>query len=151
MSAALRRFVARSLIVAVVLVAAVLSPGVDRPAWSAMSADDWAGLWRGTYVCSQGVTGLNLTIRRVDDKNLTAVFSFFAVPENPGVPSGEFEMTGQVEASGHLLLYPTEWTRETPGYVSVGLDGAQVPGSGVYRGQVDGGGCGRFLLRRDPG
>jgi hypothetical protein len=128
-----------------------------------VSADDWTGIWRGTYVCAQGVTGLFLTVRRIGESDVTADFAFFAVPENPGVPKGEFDMTGRPGPQGnHLQLSPHAWITRPPHYLMVALDGdydeasgeysGRVLGpeaSGEYSGRVLGPTCTRFILRRD--
>src|SRR5580692_1723672 len=51
-----------------------------------------AGTWTGTYVCSQGETGLRLAIRAASGGALTATFNFYAVPANPHVQSGGFTL-----------------------------------------------------------
>ena len=130
----------------------MLAPCADRPAVSRplTSVDDWLGLWRGTYVCGQGVTGLSLTVKRSGEGDVAAVFSFFAVPENPEVPSGEFDMTGRPGPQGnHLRLFPHAWTNAPPRFVMVGLDGDYDEASGEYSGRVRGPACTRFILRRD--
>lgn len=69
---------------------------------------DIAGVWEGRYTCAQGVTGLTLTIEGRSE-NLTATFTFSSVPENPGVPTGEFTMTGELRCDGTVELEPGEW------------------------------------------
>jgi hypothetical protein len=114
------------------------------------SAAEWGGAWHGTYVCYQGTTGLDLTIKALDADNVMAIFSFHAIPQNPLLPSGEFTMTGQPGPNpGHLRLSASSWTTRPPGYVTVDLDGIYDPASGEYRGRVRGPRCGSFRLRRD--
>jgi hypothetical protein len=124
------------------------SPAAARPL---VTVDDWIGLWRGTYVCYQGVTGIYLTVQRTSDDDVAAVFKFFAVPENPGVPSGEYDMTGWPGPQmNHLQLYQHKWISAPPrGYVMVGLDGDYDEATGDFTGRVRGPGCTRFILRRD--
>jgi hypothetical protein len=115
-----------------------------------VSADDWIGLWRGTYVCNQGITGLFLTVRRSSADDVTAVFRFFAIPENPGVPIGEYEMAGRLGSqNNHLQLLPLWWIQAPPQYVMVGLKGDYDEATGEYSGRVLGPGCAKFILRRD--
>jgi hypothetical protein len=132
---------------AILLTLGAVSAAASRPL---VSAEDWTGVWRGTYVCAQGVTGLFLTVRKREAGGVTAVFRFFAVPENPDVPSGEFDMAGMPGAeTNHLDLFPQAWIRRPPRYLMVGLDGDYDEITGAYSGQVDGPGCSRFILRRD--
>jgi hypothetical protein len=140
--------------IGVTLMTALLALGAACPAVSRplASVDDWIGLWRGTYVCPQGVTGLFLTVRRSSADDVAAVFRFFAVPENPGVPTGEYEMAGQPgPQNNHLQLYPRRWIKAPPRYVMVGLDGDYDEATGEYAGRIlgPGGACTRFILRRD--
>ena len=115
------------------------------------SPGDWSGAWHGTYDCAQGITGLDLTISPLGARSVKAVFSFHAVPQNPSVPSGEFEMAGQLgERPGHLMLRAGAWTVQPILYVTVDLDGDFHPASTEYRGRVLGPGCTFFHLRRDP-
>jgi len=114
-----------------------------------MAPDDWSGNWHGIYFCAQGVTGLTLSIKPSGLRNVSATFSFYAVPRNPTVPSGEFAMVGRLEHSGHLDLRATAWRTQPPNYLTVDLEGDYDPMSGEYRGHVRGPGCGLFRLRRD--
>jgi hypothetical protein len=125
---------------------------IDRPAVSRplVSAEDWVGRWRGTYLCNQGLTGGVLTIERSGADGLAAVFSFFAVPGNIRVPSGTFDMTGQPGPQGnHLRLSPTKWIKRPSGYAMAVLDGDYDESSGAYSGRVILAGCTWFVLRRE--
>jgi hypothetical protein len=135
-----------------ILLTTVLAFGAHRPAASRplMTADDWVGRWRGTYVCNQGVTGLQLTVRRSETGEVAAVFSFFPVPENPDVPDGAFDMSGKLGPQrNRLQLFGRMWINAPPRYLMVGLDGVYDEATGEYSGSVDGVGCTKFILRRD--
>jgi hypothetical protein len=139
-----------SLAAAVLTAALALLAGSPAAARPLASADDWIGIWRGSYVCAQGVTGLFLTVKRLETGDVAAVFRFFAVPENPAVPSGEFDMAGTPGAeTNHLDLYPRQWIVRPPNFVMVALDGDYDEATGNYAGEVHGPGCSRFILRRD--
>jgi hypothetical protein len=110
----------------------------------------WNGTWRGVYDCAQGVTGLDLTITVIESRRVTAIFSFYAVPQNPDVPSGEFVMTGEFgPGPAHLLLHAGDWTKHPFFYVTVDLDGDFRLDPDEYHGKVLGPGCFVFRLRRD--
>jgi len=83
-------------------------------------AQSLAGIWSGTYTCSQGLTGLTLELSYAGGEQLTGVFNFYEVPSNPGVPTGSYKMTGSV-SSGVLTLHGTEWIEQPSGYGLVGL------------------------------
>jgi hypothetical protein len=142
----------RTMLAVSAVLSAVLAgrPAAARPL---VSAEDWAGLWRGTYYCRQGVTGLFLTVRSSQTGDVTAVARFFAIPENPSVPTGEVEMAGRPAAPpqiNHLNLSPRGWiTSPPPRYVLVGLAGDYDEATGDFSGSVLGPGCTRFILRRD--
>jgi eukaryotic-like serine/threonine-protein kinase len=107
-----------------------------------------AGTWTGTYVCSQGETGLRLAIQEASDGALTATFHFFAVPANPGVPSGSFTMTGTDSHAGMRLVYG-HWIKRPAGYEMVDLS-APPPSNGGDRlsGTVTLSGCTTFTVTR---
>lgn len=117
----------------------------DEPTGAAASL---TGTWQGTYVCSQGETGMTLTV--VDsDGDLDAIIEFYEVDSNPGVPSGAFAMEG-TSADGAVSLEGTEWIDEPEGYVMAGIE-AELTGSGEVQqlaGSVDGEGCTTFTLDR---
>ena len=133
-------------LLALIVVASLLGQG---RAATLMTPDDWSGSWHGIYFCAQGVTGLTLSIKPSGLRNVSATFSFYAVPRNPSVPSGEFAMVGRLEHRGHLDLRATAWRTQPPNYLTVDLEGDYDAMSGEYRGHVRGPGCGLFHLRRD--
>lgn len=121
-------------------------------AQSMKEAGDWSGTWSGRYVCAQGATGLALTIQRGEANAVMARFSFYPLPENPQAASGQFMMRGRVDAADpdRLHLVAAQWLQRPAGYVTVDLDGRFNAASGDYAGRVDGIGCSRFVVRRDP-
>lgn len=119
-------------------------------------AGDLSGVWTGAYVCAQGETGLSLTIRAVGSR-LWAVFAFSAVPENPDVPSGAFEMTGRLIQGRSVSLNAGEWLDWPAGYETVDLRGEMRIENGieVIEGRVlfdpAPGACTTFRVERRPG
>lgn len=110
------------------------------------------GTWRGGYVCSQGHTALALTIEPRKDGTLAALFHFEAASDNPGVPTGCFEMDGRLDAAtGRLSFRPLRWVVRPAGYVMVGLEGSLSPDTARLEGQVAGPGCTAFRVEREPG
>ncbi len=107
------------------------------------------GIWKGTYVCGQGLTGLTLTIEGVDLSQLTASFKFYPVPENPGVPNGELGMIGEFDPNmGQLEMRPGEWVRRPSGYATVGVTAALDTTAQTLTGRLLVGGCKPFELTR---
>jgi len=112
------------------------------------SADPWyVGEWKGAYGCNQGVTGLTLTIEGQDPAHVTATYEFYAVNENPDVPSGSFRMTGTYD-SGRLALQGSEWIEQPEGYVMVGYESNADLGVDPHHlfGTVIGQGCTLFTM-----
>jgi hypothetical protein len=86
------------------------------------------GTWTGSYACAQGETGLRLVIQAAPGGTVTATFNFFALPSNPGVPSGSFTMTGTYSSAGVNLKHD-RWISQPPGYEMVDLS-ADLPSQG---------------------
>lgn len=110
------------------------------------------GTWRGAYQCAQGNTALALSIEPRKDGSLGALFHFEAATDNPGVPTGCFEMQGRFDpATGAVALRPLRWVLRPADYLMVGLAG-RLSGRGErLEGQVQGPGCTAFLVERAPG
>ena len=107
------------------------------------------GVWAGTYTCAQGLTGLQLTIRDTGGGTLAAIFSFYAVSSNPGVPSGSYAMTGTYSATG-IVLHQDYWINQPSGYEMVDLE-SPPPSGNTLHGTVAGGGssCTTFSVTND--
>lgn len=123
-----------------VLVACSVLPMAGHAA-AAPRSDNWTGV----YQCAQGLTGARLTLTVAPDGTAQGLFEFYPVTQNPGVPRGCFEMAGQLDAEGHLVLAPGAWRLRPQGFVSVGLSGLELAG-GRLVGAVQGPGCGSFAL-----
>lgn len=105
-------------------------------------------VWEGRYVCLQGVTGLTLELTGSGGPSVAAVFRFYAVPENPTVPSGSYSLTGLVRGDGTIDLTPERWFEQPPGYVMVGMTGLLDPTTGIMRGMITNPDCAAFDLHR---
>jgi tetratricopeptide (TPR) repeat protein len=107
-----------------------------------------AGVWEGSYVCSQGVTGLILDMVGVSGGTLSAVFDFFPISGNANVPSGSFTMTGKYSAAG-VSLMPGHWINQPRGYSMVALSGGQPSNdSQLFSGAVTSPGCTTFFVHK---
>lgn len=118
-------------------------------------AGDLAGVWTGRYICAQGETELQLTIRDVGSR-LWAVFAFSATPENPNVPSGAFEMSGRLLQGTTVVLNAGRWIDRPGDYEVVHLRGQRRRQNGidVIEGRVlfdtAPGACTDFHVERRP-
>ena len=109
--------------------------------------------WYGSYVCNQGLTRLQLTLRPLrgsDPRQLEAEFVFSADPDNPTVPAGSFRMTGTLDGGGILALKQDRWLDQPAdlSYRMVDLEGRLVVGVGqaMIRGRVTTYGCQDFAV-----
>lgn len=110
------------------------------------------GAWSGSYVCSQGLTGMTVTLAPRRGDAVDAVVTFYAHPDNPTVASGCYEASGRYEAaSGHLVLEPGRWIlKPGEGWRTTVLDG-RLTADGGFAGRVIAPGtptaCANFALR----
>ena len=94
------------------------------------------GVWHGKYVCTQGSTGLTLTVTKTPDgSNWTARFCFCAIEENPRLPTGECELTGPAVPGETIVKFtPWRWISQLPGWemrpleLWLSADGRQILG-----------------------
>lgn len=112
-----------------------------------------AAPWYGSYVCNQGLTRLQLTLRPLrgsDPRQLEAEFIFSADPDNPAVPAGSFRMTGTLDGAGMLALKQDHWLDQPAdlSYRMVDLEGRLAVGDGqaMIRGRVTTYGCQDFAV-----
>jgi hypothetical protein len=128
------------------------SPPTPTPPPSQSQAQAAAinGLWKGSYICAQGSTSLQLTITTAGSGDgVQATFNFYSTADNT-VPTGSFAMRGTF-SGGVLTLDGDHWIVQPPNYLMVGLT-ANVQGSkpASITGQVTNGvGCTTFSIQRD--
>jgi hypothetical protein len=119
------------------------------PSSAMVDASVLSGRWVGTYTCTQGITGLELNVSGEKSGLVSAVFSFFAVTANPGVPSGSYKMRGTYDAQGTLTLTAnneSDWISRPSGYGTVDLQGKIVGNN--YSGNFTGGSCTTFSVSK---
>jgi hypothetical protein len=133
--------------VAVIAALTAISGGTAQAALAAQAAPAVDGTWTGSYICSQGDTGLRLVIR-ARGAALTATFSFYALPRNPGVPSGKYTMTG-TDSATRMILRPGHWVKQPFGYEMVGLTAGPPADRGkVLRGRITNPACSSFSVTK---
>jgi hypothetical protein len=115
---------------------------------SSASADalDIAGTWKGSYRCGQGLAGVTLVLTPIRDGRFTGTFTFYALPANPGIPSGQAAMKGTRSAHG-IMLTGDYWIKQPPGYIIAGME-ADIATNGPkhIEGQMIGPNCSRFSI-----
>ena len=111
---------------------------------------DANAVFRGSYICAQGLTALVLRILTPSTASETrAQLSFGPSQLNPSVHNGSFSMAGHVDLSrGTMTLWPIEWLQRPEPYVMVGLEGASSDGGKSFYGRVVGDGCHSFSMLR---
>jgi hypothetical protein len=110
---------------------------------------DLSGTWTGTYTCLQGLTGMELVITQHGSTAIEAVFSFYADPSNPSVPSGTFSMDGTFhDADRTVSLNGTQWLNKPSGYRMIDLAGTVSADLTTISGQVLNPPCSTFTVRR---
>ena len=89
------------------------------------------GTYKGTYKANQGITGVTLVL-----EGTTGKFYFYAVEENPNVPSGVFTTTNTYNPkTGLMEIKGAEWVIKPSNYVTVDFAGEYK--NGKYNGYVD--------------
>lgn len=102
------------------------------------------GIWKGTYVCLQGVTNLTLSLQTGQYGDVFGVFSFSANASNRAVPSGQFRVSGRLQGN-RLFLKAGDWISQPSGYTPVDVDGIIDLAEKSYTGTL----CGHpFGLRK---
>jgi hypothetical protein len=97
-----------------------------------------SGQWLGAFTCGDGLTGLTLDIGEPLGEHVPATSSFYALPSNPGVPSGRFWMGGSLMANDRLVLQAGGWLEQTSGAEMFDLDGTLSADRRTYSGLVVG-------------
>lgn len=110
-------------------------------------------IWVGSYICSQGITHLRLTVEtRRDGGAASAHFEFGPHSANKSVPVGDYWMTGAIhaEADGRLqlALVPQRWGVHPNGYVMVGLTASSDREQHTLAGVINFDGCSTLLAER---
>ena len=147
-SATAAAFVVGAGLLATTSAAAASSQAVTGPEAIAITATAISGDWEGSYTCSQGLTGLDLTIQSSRTTNkLKATFTFYPLPGNPRSPVGVYEMTETYYSAAQIVLNPSRWIHQPSAYGMVGLVGA-LSGS-KFSGTVVG--CSTFSVQKQTG
>jgi len=106
-------------------------------------------VWEGTYVCSQGLSSVTMTLDAQRSGLLRARYDFGPVPSNTSVPTGAYSMTGGIHATegGFTAeLEPEEWIEHPGGYVMVSL--SLVAEGREMTGTIHHTSCSDFVTRR---
>jgi len=110
------------------------------------------GVWRGSYICAQGETGVEVSFDRLgDDGTVTGSFRFFNLPNRNNAASGEYTLVGRLDGQ-ELTLTPGTWLQQAPGYSAVGFNATfAFPGVTSIVGAVAFPGCGQISMSKIGG
>lgn len=133
------RHAVRPLVLAALLVSA--APSHAQPA----DATALSGQWSGTYVCSQGSTGLVLALQGNAHGIVRGTFAFAPTAENLDVLTGSYPVLGRLTGTS-LVLRPVDVRRMPGAYVPVGIQ-ATVQRNRIT-GWIEGPACGALDLER---
>ena len=118
-----------------------LAPREDEPARLRMLS----GTWSGTYICSQGVTGVTLQIVASSDQNIGALLQFAVPNSRPGA----YFMRGVFDPSNNRIAMKfTSWKYQPDGAVPADLTGTVNFASSELRGTVLQQGCANLSMRK---
>jgi hypothetical protein len=108
-----------------------------------------SGEWSGRYICRQGVTGVHVVFSNDGSR---ALFHFYGLPENPGVPEGCFSMSGFFDpASGVLNLTAGAWIVRPHNFMTANVSGNLDPTGQILTGRILGpAGCTNIVMARTP-
>lgn len=110
--------------------------------------------WHGSYVCSQGLTRLQLLLRPLpgpDDGRVEADFIFSVDPGNPTASRGAFRLSGRLDRAAQTVTLKQERWLEgppDPSYRMVDLAGKfQLDGNrALLQGKITSYGCQDFTV-----
>ncbi len=106
-----------------------IAGGEDSPSRRNPYAKLNGAVYTGTYIHTQGLTALDFTVEKTSrNGEWHAVFSFYAHPDNPGVPSGSYQMIGKVverfnDGTVKVAFTGTEWISRPDNYYFVDFTG----------------------------
>jgi hypothetical protein len=107
-------------------------------------------VYRGTYVCGQGLTAMTLRIDGIGEEMQSGVMIFEPTLQSRfQFPPGAYTVQGIVDPlHGRLILTPVRWLRQPPGFIFLPMRGFSEDEGETFTGSILGGGCGAFHISR---
>ena len=106
--------------------------------------------WTGTYDCTQGKTGLHLTITEHHGQQINANIEFYKIPETKvAILTSSYSASGALQPDGTLVLKPIAWINRPANYFMATLNGVVDSSALSFSGYVPECGVGKkFSLSR---
>lgn len=110
--------------------ACAATPAPDAPPPAAKHA--WAGVYGGSYTCTDGEHGFYLDLHDVTPKDgggfnawgIIGLFPTLAGQDGPvGMAAGSFKVSGTITADGVISMTQGDWLVQPPGYGAAQLEG----------------------------
>ena len=108
------------------------------------------GVWKGVYLCRQGLTGVTLSFDHPGDAKGTARFMFYPAPGGPNIPDGVILYRWTfAPASRQLDLNGLRWIKQPATYQIIEIRGHLNAAATEFNGQVLASGCGNITLKKE--
>lgn len=102
--------------------------------------------YEGQYVCAQGQTAMSLTVVDVEGARVQFRGDFYHAGTDT---RGAYLLRGYCnERTRRLVLIPTGWVQQPPGYIMVGMSGVVGVGGRTFSGRMLHRSCGEFSFAR---
>jgi hypothetical protein len=115
-----------------------------------LTANPFANIrrWRGTYVCPQGPSKIELLVDEVAGDQIRGTLAFAFEPKSI---TGKFHVRGTYKAgSRELTVVPGEWIDEVEDWTPVGFTVKVDEAGQTLSGKMDSADCGGITLQRAP-
>lgn len=108
----------------------------EAPAAPAAPSHPWAGVYGGSYTCTDGEHGFYLDIASLTPKDgggfdatgVLGLFPTLAGQNGPvGKVAGSFAVSGTITADGTISMAPGDWLVQPAGYGAAHLEGKIAP------------------------
>ncbi|HET9138447.1 hypothetical protein [Actinophytocola sp.] len=102
-----------------ITVSTTAPPQTARPSADVLSG--LVGVWEGEYTCTQGLTGMKVTLGAPSAGIMPVTVEFFPLPSNPSVPKGSYTMAASLGSGGQLMFKQQQWINQPPGYTMIDM------------------------------
>lgn len=107
------------------------------------------GTWKGTYICSQGETGVILRIKPISENKFEGTFQFYPIRKNTSVlvKKGKFKFTGDYNSEKQIFFNQKEWLKQPENYQMIDFIG-HFDGVNTIEGEILTGTCKSIVVRK---